>query len=333
MDLVHVIFLALLQGVTELFPVSSLGHTVLLPGLLGWKDTISSPVFLPLVVALHLGTAVALFTFFWRDWLALLRSGLRCVIAGRFTPDVDPTGYGWQFVLVVIGTFPTGAIGLLLQAQIAQLFGQPIFAAIFLVMNGIVLLTTEFLLARRRQAAGAAVGGVTMGATALAAHAGGSYLSAAGVRTAGTLSDDPGNGTGVAGKSLNQVTVMQALLIGLAQSLAFLPGISRSGATIAAGLVNGLSHEASARYSFLLATPLILGAGLLEIPRLVAAGGTALTYSLLGGLLAGIAAYLSVRFLMRYFETNRLNPFAWYCIVAGTLAFGYLMARTFRILP
>jgi undecaprenyl-diphosphatase len=115
MDLFHVLFLALLQGVTELFPVSSLGHTVIIPGILGWKETLHSPTFLPLLVTLHLGTSVALLTFFWRDWLQLLRGGTRTLVAGRFTPDVDPDGYGRQLALVVVGTIPAGIVGLLLQ--------------------------------------------------------------------------------------------------------------------------------------------------------------------------------------------------------------------------
>src|SRR5690348_3822244 len=112
MDLFHVLVLALLQGLTELFPVSSLGHTVIIPGLLGWRETLTSPTFLPLVVTLHLGTAIALLTFFWRDWIALLRGGARVLVAGRFTPDVDPQGYGRQLALVLVGSIPAGLIGL-----------------------------------------------------------------------------------------------------------------------------------------------------------------------------------------------------------------------------
>jgi undecaprenyl-diphosphatase len=325
MDLVHVLLLALLQGLTELFPVSSLGHTVIIPGLLGWTQTLASPTFLPLIVTLHIGTAVALLTFFWRDWLHLLGGGLRCIMAGRFTRDVDPQGYGWQFALVLIGTLPAGAIGVVLKDPLTALFSQPIYASAFLTVNGIVLLVTESMLARRR-ALGVAAGGVTMGATALAAHGGG-YSAGAGEVPVATA---PGE---LDGKSLNDVTVPQALLIGLAQSFALLPGISRSGATMAAGLGGGLSHEAAARFSFLLATPLIAAAGVLEIPTLAHAGGNTLAYAVLGGVVAGIAAYVSVRFLMRYFRTNRLYPFAWYCIAAGVLSFGYFAAQAFGVLP
>jgi undecaprenyl-diphosphatase len=335
MDLVHVLLLALLQGVTELFPVSSLGHTVIIPGLLGWKQTLDSPTFLPLVVTLHLGTAVALLTFFWRDWLNLVRGGLRCILAGRFTPDVDPKGYGWQFALVLIGTLPAGAIGAVFKDQIAQLFSQPLYASVFLALNGLVLLLTEALLARRAlspAASGVAAGaghGVTMGATALASRVADSRDAAA-----VSVSEAPVAAPGeVDGKRLDDVSVLQALFIGLAQALALLPGISRSGASMAAGLGGGLSHESAARFSFLLATPLIFGAGILEIPQLSTAGGNALPYALLGGVVAGIAAYLSVRFLMRYFRTNRLYPFAWYCMGAGVLSFAYFSAQALRVLP
>ena len=336
MDLLHVVLLALLQGLTELFPVSSLGHTVIIPGLLGWKQTLDSPTFLPLVVTLHLGTALALLTFFWRDWVNLLRGGMRCILAGRFTPDVDPKGYGWQFALVLIGTMPAGAVGVLLKDPLTHLFSQPIYASAFLTANGAVLLLTESLLARRRALSPATSGvttvaghGMTMGATALAAR-GGDMHTAHSVGVGDVLVSAPGE---VDGKMLGDVTVPQALLIGLAQSFALLPGISRSGATMAAGLGSGLSHESAARFSFLLATPLIFAAGVLEVPSLATVGGNALAYALLGGVVAGIAAYLSVRFLMRYFRTNRLNPFAWYCVGAGVLSFAYFAAQALRVLP
>lgn len=350
MNLAHVLLLALLQGVTELFPVSSLGHTVLIPGLLGWHETLSSKNFLPLVVALHIGTAAALLTFFWRDWVLLLRGGLRVTLAGRFTPDVDPDGYGRQFALVVMGTIPAGLIGLMLQKPLESLFHQPLFAASFLIVNGIVLLTVERMTRRRRVAGGgyARTGGISMGATA--AHGGrpgtaldgGAHLSH--LSAGGDLALDPAaSGAAVAsasavpsgevGKSLDQVTFLQAAVIGFAQAFALLPGISRSGATMVGGLAAGLSHEAAARFSFLLATPLIAAAGLLELPKLVAVGGNTLTYALLGGIVAGVAAYLSVRFLMRYFETNRLDPFAWYCMAAGALSLAYFALQGAHVIP
>lgn len=350
MNLVHVLLLALLQGITELFPVSSLGHTVVIPGLLGWHETLSSPTFLPLVVALHIGTATALLTFFWRDWVELLRAGVRVTLAGRFTRDVDPNGYGRQLALVVVGTIPAGLIGLLLQKPLEQLFSEPILAAAFLVANGAMLLTTETLWSQQRlTSSGAApAAGVTMGATAsLRTGAGDAASSHASTRVGASAWQGAGGGavamdagatspalpSGLVGKSLDEMSFAQAAVIGVAQSFALLPGISRSGATMVAGLANGLSHEAAARFSFLLATPIIAAAGLLELPKLFQAGGTSLSYALLGGVLAGVAAYLSVRFLMRYFITNRLNPFAWYSIVVGVLAFIYFALQLLHVLP
>lgn len=326
MDPVRVVFLALLQGVAELFPVSSLGHTVIIPGLLGWGDLLRSDTFLPLVVALHLGTALALLTFFWRDWVNLLGGGIKVLIAGRFTPDVDPQGYGRQLALVVVGTMPAGLIGILFQKKLEALFGAPILAASFLCLNGAVLLAAERLTRRQRivkskqLAQGvpvAARGGITMGATAMQ----------------GGTSEVPYGHDAHSDASLNEISFVQAALIGAAQSLALLPGISRSGVTMVAGLGIGLSHESAARFSFLLATPIILAAGLLEIPKLFSEGSHVLLLALGGGILAGIAAYLSVRFLMRYFQTKSLDPFAYYCLAAGLLAFLYFAGKTLNIIP
>jgi undecaprenyl-diphosphatase len=302
MNLFQVLFLALLQGVTELFPVSSLGHTVIIPGILGWNDIEQNPVFVPLLVMLHLGTSVALLTFFWRDWVQLLRGGLRVATARSFSKAADPEGYGRQLALVIIGTIPAGLIGLIFQKKLESGFSVPILAAAFLVLNGAVLLAGERLWRRQR-----------MNEKLLAAEA-------------------PMFGT--VGRSINEMTFLQAVLIGLAQCFALIPGFSRSGLTMVTGMANGLSHEASARFSFLLATPIILAAGVLEIPKLLKHEYRPdLPIALAGGLVAGIAAYLSVRFLMKYFESNRLDPFAYYCVIAGVLAYGYFLLQFLHIVP
>lgn len=300
MDRLHVILLALLQGVTELFPVSSLGHTVVIPGILGWNETLHSPTFLPLLVMLHLGTALALLTFFWRDWVALLRGGVRVVIAGRFSKDVDPQGHGRELALVVMGTLPAGMLGLLFQKPLERLFGSPLAAAAFLILNGGVLLVAERLWRPRRGSVEAV---------------------------------SPEVPSGEVGASLADLTFPQAALIGVAQAGALFPGLSRSGLTMVAGLGTGLSHEAAARFSFLLATPLIAAAGVLEVPKLIDAGRETLVLALLGGIISGVAAYLSVRFLMRYFETQRLNPFAYYCIAVGILSGAYFLLQRGGIFP
>ncbi len=302
MDPIKVFTLAIMQGATELFPVSSLGHTVIISGILGWNETLQSPTFLPLLVMLHLGTSAALLTFFWRDWLQLLRGGARTVIAGRFTPDVDPDGAGRQLALIVVGTIPAGIVGLLFQKTLEKGFSEPLIASAFLVANGAVLLFGEQLWRRQR--------------------------------TRKDMLQKDGQQFGEIGRSINDMTFKQAVFIGAAQILALIPGFSRSGVTMVAGMANGLSHEASARFSFLLATPIILAAGVLEVPKLLKAQYLQeLPIAIAGGVVAGISAYLSVRFLMRYFETNRLDPFAYYCVIAGTLAFAFFALQSFGMIP
>jgi len=310
MDRLHVILLALLQGVTELFPVSSLGHTVVLPGILGWDETLHSPTFLPLLVMLHLGTAIALLTFFWRDWLALLRGGVRVLMAGRFSRDVDPQGHGRELALVVMGTIPAGLMGLLFQKPLERLFGSPLIAAGFLILNGGVLLLAERLWRPQRGSAPASMEIPTGG---------------------GSMADDVPSGE--VGATLEDLSFRQAALIGLAQAGALFPGLSRSGLTMVAGLGTGLSHAAAARFSFLLATPLIAAAGVLEVPTLLHAGGAVLALALIGGIISGVTAYFSVRFLMRYFETQRLTPFAFYCVGAGLISGAYFLLQRGGILP
>jgi undecaprenyl-diphosphatase len=274
MSIFQVLVLALLQGVTELFPVSSLGHIVILPKLLGWNINQADPTFLAFVVLLHVGTATALVIYFWRDWLAIVRSVFRSVVDGRMhgTPDER---LGWR---LIAGTVPAGLIGVLFQKQVQSLFANPRAAAAFLIVNGIIMFGGERI--RRR---------------AVALEAGRTRLDGLSVRT--------------------------AVGIGSAQILALFPGISRSGSTMVAGLLANLTHEAAARFAFLLATPIIFGAGVLKIPDLFTP--TALPHLpiyLLGGVAAGVAAFLSVAYLMRYFRVGRLDPFAIYCAAFGIVS-------------
>jgi len=274
MSLFQVLVLALIQGVTELFPVSSLGHTVILPSLLHWNINQSDPTFLAFVVLLHVGTAIALVIYFWRDWLAIVSAVFRSIIAGRMFGGADER-LGWR---LIAGTVPVGLVGALFQKQVQALFANPKAASGFLIINGAILFGGE---RHRRQAI--------------------------------TAEDDR--------TPLDQLSVRSAFGIGSAQILALLPGISRSGSSMVAGLLANLTHEGAARFAFMLATPVILGAGVLKIPDLFTS--TALphlpTY-LLGGVTAGVAAYLSVAYLMRYFRVGRLDPFAIYCAAFGTLS-------------
>jgi undecaprenyl-diphosphatase len=291
--------LAVLQGVSELFPVSSLGHTVLIPALLRWNVDEGSDSFLAFVVVLHLGTALALVVFYWRDWIAIVRAFVASIARGRMSGERDERT-AW---LLVAGTIPVGVLGVLLESSVKKLFASPLPVSAFLFANGFVMLLGEWL--RRRQHASTS--------SAEAAPAGGeSHGAAHPLRQA----------QGRLYKRLEELRPQDGVLVGFAQALALLPGISRSGSAIVAGLLRDLHHEDAARYSFLLATPVILAASLLEFPKLFAPDAhVVLVQAVLGGVLAGITAYASVAFLTRYFRHNDLSPFAWYCIVAGAASF------------
>lgn len=279
MSVVQALWLAVLQGFSELFPISSIGHTVLVPKLLGWNIDQQSRTFLPFLVTLHLGTAAALLLFFWRDWLALIGALLASVARGKLSGEPNEH-VAWMLVL---GTIPAGIVGLFLEAPLRRLFAAPVLAALFLIVNGFIMYAGERL----------------------------------------RLQAPPLKSRGLAALSWRR-----AVGIGFVQSAALVPGISRSGVTIVAGLLADLEHEAAARFSFLLATPIILAAGLLEVPVLLGPEGRSmLGIALLGGVAAGITAWLSVRFLMRYFTFGRLDPFAYYCWAFGALALIILLVR------
>jgi undecaprenyl-diphosphatase len=271
MSTLQALVIAILQGITELFPVSSLGHAVVLPRLLGWNIDQHDPAFLPFLVVLHLGTAAALLAYFWRDWLSL-------VLAFFGAGPVAERQAQWRLLwLIVVATIPAALIGYGFEKYLRTLFGSPVIAAAFLVVNGGLLFVGERL--RRK------------------------------------------GGTRV----LGEMSWREALLIGLWQSTALIPGISRSGATIIGGLLIGFHHREAAHFSFLIAAPIILGAGVHEVPHLfhpeVAAHFGALVW--IAGLVAGITAYASTAFLMRYFrrhDFDALDPFAYYCWGAGLIS-------------
>jgi undecaprenyl-diphosphatase len=310
------------QGVTELFPVSSLGHSVLVPALVGgrWgRDLdVSAPEspYLAFIVGLHVATAAALLVFFWREWLRIL-GGFGTSIRHR---RIQTPGERLAWLLV-LGTIPVGISGLLLEHVFRTVLGKPIPAATFLVVNGLILLVGE----RLRRAAAAPV--VTPGAQARWSRGDSDrYEPDATVRMAAVRGPvDPDR---VADDRLAAISWGRGLLIGSAQVLALLPGISRSGVTMVAGLLRGLSHEDAARFSFLLATPVILAAGVLKIPDLVGPLGAGIRGQVVAGSLASfVAAYLAVRFLTRYFHTRTLTPFAFYCLAAGVLSLVWLGLR------
>ena len=291
-----------LQGVAELFPVSSLGHSILVPALVGgsWaRDLdVSAPEspYLAFVVGLHVATALALVVYFRRDWVRILR-GLATSVVRREVADPDQR-LAW---LLVLATVPVGVAGLALEHVFRVYLSKPVPTAAFLTLNGVVLLLGEHL--RRRADARA-------DADADAALPGvGPTGARAAVRTDPAVAAD---------RRLARLPVGRAVLIGAAQIAALAPGISRSGSAMVTGLVKGLSHADAARFSFLLATPVILAAGVLKLPDLAGPLGDGIRPQILAGsLLSGVGAYLSVRFLTRWFETRSMRPFAIYCIVAG----------------
>jgi len=275
MDMLQAIIIAIVQGATELFPVSSLGHAVVLPALLHWNIDQSAPAFLPFLVMLHLGTATALLGYFWRDWWALAIGTVGLAEAHLVTEARR------VFVLIVIATIPAMVVGFLLEHFVRSLFGAPAVAATFLIVNGALLLFGERLRTRTH-------------------------------------------------RPLSSLTVPDALVIGCWQCTALIPGISRSGATIVGGLLRGIDHEASAHFSFLIATPIILGATVLEMPKLLHEDIPPGTFGIaaLAAVIAGVTALASTAFLMRYFRTHdawALNPFAYYCLVIGVGSLGLLL--------
>ena len=295
----------LVQGVSELFPVSSLGHNVLIPALIGgsWEADLNvskaeSP-YLAFIVGLHVATAVALLVFFWRDWLRIVAGFVSSLRYRRLRTPGERLAW-----LLIVGTIPVGICGLLLEHLFRTTLGRPVPAAAFLITNGVVLYGAELL--RRR---------ADIALPAPATTAAGGPGSAREVDAA-------------ADARLAQMSLGRATLIGSAQVLALLPGLSRSGVTMAAGLLRGLSHEDAARFSFLLATPVILAAGALKIPDLVGPLGAGIHGPIIAGSIASfVSAYLAVRFLTRYFETRTLTPFAVYCVLFGTASLIWLVAH------
>jgi undecaprenyl-diphosphatase len=375
----------LIQGVTELFPVSSLGHNVLIPALIGgsWAADLNvakpeSP-YLAYIVGLHVATAIAMMIYFWRDWVRII-GGFFSSIRDREVRTVDQK-MAW---MIVLATIPVGLVGLKFEHTFRVLFGEPIRAAIFLMINGVILfagekfrtkksraadaeLEAEAAMADGRQvaAAGAAASGTpasagassgtsaSASASAGAASGGGASGGAAvpGATVAGASAVPAGAAPGGHGAAmhasgqraarqlevsraveadtrLSKIGYWQALLIGSAQILALFAGISRDGVVMVTGMFRGLSRQDAARFSFLLSTPVILAAGVLKVPDLTGPLGDGIRGQILvGSVLSGVGAYLSVRFLMKYFQTRTLTPFAVYCLVFGLFATIYLSVR------
>ena len=266
--------------------MSSLGHAVVIPSLLHWNFKQSDPSFVPFLVLLHLGTATALLILYRDQWVAIIRGFFAAAIRGQIKTDTERLA-----MLLLVGTIPAGILGVFLETRVKALFASPYAAAGFLVVNGVLMLGFEVL--RRRAERKAALD------SASRAEQEERFAQA------------------------ERISFRAAALVGACQALAFLPGISRSGVTIGGGLLAGLRHQEAARFSFLLATPVILAASLVEVPQLITSGVPIGEY-VAAAVLSGIAAYASARFLLRYFRSGRLDPYGWYCIAAGLVSLALL---------
>jgi len=272
------VILGLVQGVAEPFPISSLGHGVVLPRLFGWNIHQNDDYFLTFLVATHIATAIVLLVFFWRDWVRIVRGILRSLAQREIREDDVDARLGW---VLVVGTIPAGIIGLVLEKSLRSLFASASFAALFLIVNGVALLFFERL--RKRP-------------------------------------PHPGDYKGDADRRIAGLSWRQAIAVGTSQAAALIPGISRSGFSMGGGLLTGLSNEDAARYAFLLATPIIFAAGALKLPELLGSQGDHVRgQALVGGLCAALTTFVAVKFLLRYFQANRLSPFGVYCIALGAI--------------
>ena len=279
MTWLQALLLAIMQGATELFPVSSLGHAVVVPDLLNWAVDERSESFLPFLVVMHFGTAIAMLLFFWRDWFDFAAAVL-------FNRGPRPADERRLFIRVIVATIPAVLVAVAFEKHIRDLFASPLIASVFLLLNGVLLFAAERLKPR------------------------------------------------TAVKALHQMGWLDAVIIGCAQCLALIPGLSRSGSTMVGGYMTGLNHEDAARFSFLTGTPIIIAATVHEIPTLMkmqkaahavggAAQGVDLPQSLAAGGVAGVTAFISLWALMRWFKSHEVkgfDPFAYYCMAFGAIA-------------
>jgi undecaprenyl-diphosphatase len=277
LNYLQAMLLGALQGITELFPVSSLGHSVILPTLLGWHIDQRDNAFLLFLVATHLATALVLLGFFFEDWVLIVK-GIGRSLKNRIIDPADTYAtLGW---LIIVASIPAGVLGLLFEQKLKLLFASALYTSIFLFCNGLLLLGAEYLRKRNKK--------VSLGSI---------------------------------DQAVAKLSWKQSFQVGLAQCIALIPGFSRTGTTLGAGLMVGLSHEEAARFSFLLATPIIFAAAVLKLPELAMGNAPLIGPLIVGAVTSGIAAYAAIRFLTKYFKSNTLSPFAYYCLIAGALSF------------
>lgn len=276
------IIIGLVQGITELFPVSSLGHSVLLPAIFGWNIAQNSDTFLTFLVATHFATALVLFIFFFKDWVLIIKGIFRSLKNRFIDPNDTYEKLGW---MIIIATIPVGILGVLFQDKVQALLASAKYVSLFLILNGLMLYGAEYL---RKKA----------------------------VKVEADID-----------AKIAKISWFDSIKIGLSECIALIPGFSRTGATLSSSLSVGLDHEAAARFSFLLATPVIFAAALLKLPDLFRLDSNTSMPIFVGALFAAAGAYFSVKFLSKYFKTKTLTPFAIYCILAGVISFLILVVR------
>jgi undecaprenyl-diphosphatase len=284
------IVLGALQGVSELFPISSLGHTVLFPNLFGWHNIVrwqaqpESP-WLAFIVMLHVGSAIGLLIYFWRDWVEIVKAFFRTLVKRRVETPTERLAW-----LIIVASIPVGILGVALEHTARVATAKPLIAAIFLVINGFILIGAERL--RRR----------------------------AEVRTLARREGMKDDG----GRVLDTLEYKEAGVIGTAQSAALIAGISRDGMVMAGGLARGLDNSDAARFGFLLATPIILAAGVYKLPDLTGPLGAGIRGpAVIAAIVAAVVAVFTVHFLTRYFRRGNLRPFGIYCILFGVAMIAY----------
>ena len=336
------IVVGLIQGVTELFPISSLGHNVLLPALVGgqWaKDlNVSAPEspYLAFIVGMHVATAIAMITYYWRDWLRIIK-GFFGSIAHVVLPAPGTRRWATQTAeqklawMIILATIPVGIAGLALEHDFRVYFSKPVPTALFLALKGVILLYGERLRRRRvsLQEQQMAEDRQIIEGGQLAAVGGpaGELAHSAGQRALKRREADLGV---LSNRRLVRLGWLNAFGLGAAQILALLPGISRDGMVMVSGLFRGLTMQDAARFSFLLSAPVIFAAGVLKIPDLTGPLGNGVRGQVLvGSIMSGVGAYLALRFFVRYISDPKrtLTPFAVYCLVMGLGSAIYLGIR------
>jgi undecaprenyl-diphosphatase len=331
------IVVGFIQGVTELFPVSSLGHNVLIPALIGgsWASDLNvakaeSP-YLAFIVGLHVATAIAMIIYFWRDWVRIIR-GFFTSLRDRRAVTADQR-LAW---MIIFATIPVGIVGLVAEHPFRVIFGKAVAAAWFLMLNGLILYAGERWRPRRSKVADQEVEAErtrstlpqTTASPALATVPSGQRVAGRHASGHQAVRQQELGDAIQADRRLSAIGYLQAAVIGSTQILALLAGISRDGVVMVGGMFRGLSRQDAARFSFLLSAPVILAAGVLKVPDLMGSLGNGIHGQILvGSILSGVGAYLSLRFLMKYFRTNTLYPFAIYCFVVGLGSVIYLAVR------